>query len=213
LKLSPIVGTRGAVLAVDIRRESLAFLWIRRFTRNARNVRVIRGETDDPQLPPVPVDAVLIANTYHELDRPTAILSLMLRAMTSGGRLVVVNRGPRMNDDGTRDASTTRHELRPRAAADEIEQAGSEVVTRDDRFIDRSAMTTSGGSSSPESLEAAQGPPWRGRALVSAARLAKPPYPKHVVGFMDGWIALLSCCAIRSPLKIDERRRTATHLR
>jgi hypothetical protein len=86
----------------------------------------------------VPVDAVLIANTYHELDRPTGILSLVFRAMTSGGRLVVVDRGPRTNDDGTRDASTMRHELRPGAAAVEIEQSGFEVVTRDDRFIDRS---------------------------------------------------------------------------
>jgi predicted methyltransferase len=138
LKLSPIVGPRGAVLAEDIRRESLAFLWIRRFTRNARNVRVIRGETDDPHLPPVPVDAVLIANTYHELDRPTAILSLVFRAMRSGGRLVVVDRGPRANGDGTHDASTKRHVLRPGAAADEIEQSGFKVVARDDRFIDRS---------------------------------------------------------------------------
>jgi predicted methyltransferase len=138
LKLSPIVGPDGAVLAEDIRRESLAFLWIRRFVRNARNVRVIRGETADPRLPPVPVDAVLIANTYHELDRPTAILSLVFRAMRSGGRLVVVDRGPRANGDGTHDASTKRHVLRPGAAADEIEQSGFKVVARDDRFIDRS---------------------------------------------------------------------------
>ena len=40
--------------------------------------------------------------------------------------------------DDTRDASTTRHGLRPGAAAAEIEQSGFEVVTRDDRFIDRS---------------------------------------------------------------------------
>jgi ubiquinone/menaquinone biosynthesis C-methylase UbiE len=138
LKLSPIVGTRGTVLAEDIRRESLAFLWIRRFLRNARNVRVIRGDTGDPHLPPVPVDAVLIANTYHELDRPTTILSLMFRAMRSGGRLVVVDRGPRANGDGTHDASTKRHELRLGTAAHEIEQSGFDVVVRDDRFIDRS---------------------------------------------------------------------------
>ena len=139
LKLSPIVGTHGAVLAEDIRFESLAFLWIRRFVRIARNVRVIRGEADDPHLPPVPVDAVLIANTYHELHRPTAILSLVRRAMTHGGRLVVVDRGPRRNGDGTRDATTRRHELRLETAADEITQSGFEIVDRDDRFIDRSA--------------------------------------------------------------------------
>jgi len=138
LKLSPIVGASGTVWAEDIRREPLAFLWIRRFLRNARNVRVIRGETDDPHLPLVPVDAVLVSNTYHELDRRTAILRLVFRAMASGGRLVVADRGSRANGDDTRDASTTRHGLRPGAAAAEIEQSGFEIVTRDDHFIDRS---------------------------------------------------------------------------
>jgi len=65
LKLSALVGARGAVLAVDVRRESLAFLWIRRFIRDARNVRVILGTPDDPRLPVGAADAVLIANTYH----------------------------------------------------------------------------------------------------------------------------------------------------
>src|SRR6476659_3985475 len=37
LKLSAQVGARGIVLAEDVRVESLAFLWIRRFTRGAHN--------------------------------------------------------------------------------------------------------------------------------------------------------------------------------
>ena len=71
LKLSPLVGARGTVLAEDIRFESLAFLWIRRFLRDARNVRVILGTPNDPHLPAGAVDAVLIANTYHELSPQT----------------------------------------------------------------------------------------------------------------------------------------------
>jgi hypothetical protein len=50
LKLSPIVGPHGAVLAEDIRRESLVFLWIRHVVRNARNLRVIRGEPRQTRL-------------------------------------------------------------------------------------------------------------------------------------------------------------------
>jgi SAM-dependent methyltransferase len=137
LKLSPLVGTHGQVLAEDIRRESLAFLWIRRFLRNARNVRVIRGDPDDPHLPPWPVDAVLIANTYHELDRRSALLGLLFHAMRSGGRLVVVDRGPRQSVEGNHVSAAMRHDLRPGAAADEIQQARFELVSRDDRFIDR----------------------------------------------------------------------------
>ena len=123
--------------AEDIRRESLAFLWIRRFLRNARNVHVIRGDTDDPHLPPRPVDAVLIANTYHELDRRSALLSVLFHAMRSGGRLVVVDRGPRTSVDSNPGAADRGHDLRPEVTADEIQQSGFELVNREDRFIDR----------------------------------------------------------------------------
>ncbi len=137
LKLSPMVGPDGRVLAEDIRRESLVFLWIRRFVRSARNVRVILGDTDDPRLPPGPVDAVLIANTYHELARPRILLASLYRAMRSGARLVVVDRGPRTNVESNPDAVGSRHERRSGQTADEIQRSGFALVERDDRFIDR----------------------------------------------------------------------------
>jgi SAM-dependent methyltransferase len=137
LKLSVMVGADGQVLAEDIRRESLAFLWIRRFLKDARNVRVILGEIDDPHLPTGPIDAVLIANTYHELDRPSALLALLFRAMRPGARLVVLDRGPRTNLDGNPGEVARPHELRPGPTAGEIQQSGFELVERDDRFIDR----------------------------------------------------------------------------
>lgn len=50
LKLSPVVGKSGSVIAEDIRRESLAFLRIRAFVRWQPNIRTIRGEIDDLRL-------------------------------------------------------------------------------------------------------------------------------------------------------------------
>ena len=98
---------------------------------------LILGDTDDPRLPPGPVDAVLIANTYHELDRPSAFLELLFRALRSGGRLVVVDRGPRTNVESNPDAAARRHERRPGPTVDEIQRSGFTLVERDDRFIDR----------------------------------------------------------------------------
>lgn len=136
LNLSALVGREGVVLAEDIRRESLAFLYMRRFTRAAFNVRVIKGETDDPRLPPAAIDAVLIANTYHELETPAAMLNLVLRAMRPGARLVVVDRGPRP-EAAAGGAATGHHETESGEAATEIPQAGFAILSRDDRFIDR----------------------------------------------------------------------------
>lgn len=66
LKLSTPVGPRGRVIAEDIRRLSLAFLWIRTVTRQEHNVHLLRGDEEDPHLPAGGVNAVLISNTYHE---------------------------------------------------------------------------------------------------------------------------------------------------
>lgn len=137
LKLSPVVGPRGTVLAVDVRRESLAFLWIRRFLRDARNVGVIHGEPDDPHLPAGAADAVLIANTYHELSTPGPILDAVLKAMKPGARLVIVDRTARHETapSATRDAS--HHGVPLDLVDDEIRRHGFETISRDNRFIDR----------------------------------------------------------------------------
>ena len=66
LKLSPAVGKTGQVLAVDLRKLSLFFLWTRALLRSEHNLQVIVGAEDNPRLPTGSVDAVLICNTYHE---------------------------------------------------------------------------------------------------------------------------------------------------
>ena len=113
LKLSPVVGKSGSVVAEDIRRESLTFLRIRAFLRGQHNVTTIRGETDDPRLPAGFADAVLIANTYHELTEPKPILRHLADSLKPGGSLVIVDRGPRSGPVESREKQEEHHELRP----------------------------------------------------------------------------------------------------
>src|SRR6202030_473989 len=88
LKLSAPVGKNGSVLAEDIRRLPLVFLWPRTFHRSLHNVAIVHGEPDNPHLPVRGVNAVLIANTYHEFANSQAILGHVVRSLVSGGRLV-----------------------------------------------------------------------------------------------------------------------------
>jgi len=74
LKLSPIVGKHGSVVAVDILKEPLLFLCIRSFLRNQWNIHTIHGLPNNPRLRVGSADAVLIANTYHEFTQPRSIL-------------------------------------------------------------------------------------------------------------------------------------------
>lgn len=132
LKISPIVGGRGEVLAVDLRKLSLTFLWIRAAMRRAHNIRVITGDEDDPHLPAETVDSILIANTYHEFRHPRIMLAHAFRSLRSGGRLVIVDRSPR---PANREHSG--HEARLATVEDEVRMAGFEIVDRKDAFIDR----------------------------------------------------------------------------
>ena len=90
LKLSAVVGKRGRVLAVDIRRLSLLFLWIRALLRNQHNITVAHVQPEQPDLPAGVVNAVLVANTYHEFSRPKAMVNHIFRVTRrrrpAGGR-------------------------------------------------------------------------------------------------------------------------------
>ena len=129
LKLSPMVGISGRVLAVDLRRLSLFVLGIRATLRRDSNIVLIHAVPDNPHLKAGMADAALVANTYHELANPEAILNYVFLAVHPGGRLVVVDRGPR-------NASRESHELPLDVAAKEIRQTGFDIVSQQDRFAD-----------------------------------------------------------------------------
>ena len=138
LKLSNVVGSSGRVLAVDIRMLPLVFLWFRGIHSTSGNLQVVHGEPNDPHLPDGALDALLIANTFHELTDAGSILDHAFRALRPGGRLVIVDRGGRPAKDGPREAEAGHHELSPTRVEAEVRKSGFEIVRRDDQFIDES---------------------------------------------------------------------------
>ncbi len=137
LKISPRIGSRGQVLAVDIRKLSLSFLWIRTAFRSPHNIRVIASQEDNPHLPSAAVNAVLIANTYHEFRNPRQMLDYVFQSLRPGGRIVIVDRGPRpVNTEPPREVARG-HDIPLSAVEKEVRQTGFDIVDRQDRFIDR----------------------------------------------------------------------------
>ncbi len=131
LKLAGLVGPSGHVLAVDLRYRPLAALWLRALLDDDHNIRLIVGDPVDPHLPPNTVDAVFVANTYHEFRQPGIILAHIARALRPGGRLVLLDR----SDPPIGDASQAHHVLPPAAA--QLSANQFEILSRDDRFIQR----------------------------------------------------------------------------
>lgn len=109
MKLADIVGERGEVLAIDLRRPSLFFLRLRALLRNKHNISVIVGTPDDPLLPAGRIDAVLISNAYHEFTNPRLMLDHGWRSLRSGGRLIVLDRSWTSRDSG--EEQSDHHEV------------------------------------------------------------------------------------------------------
>jgi SAM-dependent methyltransferase len=134
LKLSDVVGARGRVLAVDVRRFPLLFLRVRALVRGRRNLELVRAEPDDPRLPAGALDAVLVANTFHELAQPERVLARARAALRPGGRLVVVDPAPA---EPAQASGLEPHRHASAAAAEAcLRRSGFEIRRSDDSFID-----------------------------------------------------------------------------
>lgn len=136
LKLSSAVGMTGRVIAEDIRRLPLVFLWVRTFQKGQHNVSVVLGVPNDPRLH-VPVNAVLIANTYHEFTDSQPILVREYQSLLSGGRLVVVDREPRPATTNSTQTTAKYHEISADQVQGELLRAGFAIISRQDRFIEQ----------------------------------------------------------------------------
>lgn len=135
LKLSEPVGPGGIVLAEDIRRFPLLFLWFRKVLKNEPNVKVLLGDPSNPHLPLQTVNAVLISNTYHEFTDPQSVLTHVSQSLVSGGRLVVVDRAPQLAVADSGESAREHHEASSEQVEDEIRHAGLQIVSRQDHFI------------------------------------------------------------------------------
>jgi len=125
VRLSPLVGRKGRVLAQDIvpaTRDNLA----RRVQReNLENVAVKLGEPNDPKLPVASFDRILLIHMYHEVERPSEFLWHLRDGLKRDGRIVVVDA----------DRTTDRHGTPPRLLICEFTALGYEL-TRFERLTD-----------------------------------------------------------------------------
>jgi ubiquinone/menaquinone biosynthesis C-methylase UbiE len=133
LKLSPAAGKGGRVLAEDIRRLALGFLWFRAILKHDGNISVIHGEPTNPHLSSQRVNEVLIANTYHELTDSQTILGHVRQALVSGGRLVVLDRSPKPSPSGV--SRLAEHEIPAEQVENDLRHAQFEIVSVENEFI------------------------------------------------------------------------------
>jgi predicted methyltransferase len=86
------VTETGTVYAVDINPEARRYIDKRVQKERLHNVKTILSKSDDPQLPTNQVDAVLLLKTYHEVDRPVALLRTLRTSLRSGAKVGIIDR-------------------------------------------------------------------------------------------------------------------------
>src|SRR3954451_9324468 len=104
IRLAGRVGPNGMVYAEDIQRQMIDSITRRVERLGLKNVKTVLGIASDPRLP-APVDAVLIVDSYHEMEQPVALLRNVARSLKPNGRIGIVNftkdgggPGPAMED-------------------------------------------------------------------------------------------------------------------
>jgi ubiquinone/menaquinone biosynthesis C-methylase UbiE len=118
VRLSPMVGPRGRVLAEDIVPETIRQLADRVQRERLDNVAVRLGEPNDPELPPASFDRIFMIHMYHEIERPSEFLWNLRGALKRDGSVIVVDA----------DRPTDRHGTPPRLLVCEFAAVGYELT-------------------------------------------------------------------------------------
>jgi ubiquinone/menaquinone biosynthesis C-methylase UbiE len=125
IRLSPVVGRKGRVLAQDIVRETRDTLAQRVQREDLQNVAVKLGEPNNPQLPAASFDRILLIHMYHEVERPSEFLWHLRDGLKKDGAVVVVDA----------DRPTSRHGTPPKLLICEFSAIGYQL-TRFERLAD-----------------------------------------------------------------------------
>jgi len=82
----------GTVYAVDINPEATQYIDRRAQKEGLHNVKTILSKSDDPQLPVNQIDSVLLLKTYHEVDKPVALLRSLRASLRPGAKVGIIDR-------------------------------------------------------------------------------------------------------------------------
>lgn len=127
IRLARRVGANGIVYAEDIQPQMLESTMRRVAREGLGNVRRVLGTAEDPRLPARSLDAVLIVDTYHELENPGALLRNIAQSLKPQGRVGVVD----FKRDGLGPGPALEDRVDPDEVVRDAEAAGLRLVRRE----------------------------------------------------------------------------------
>ena len=101
VRLSPVVGPRGRIIAEDVVPEYLQKLRSRVRNLGLQNVVISRGEPHDPRLPAGSLDVAILVHMYHEIAQPYGLLYNLVPALKAGARVGILDAYGPTSEHGT----------------------------------------------------------------------------------------------------------------
>lgn len=89
-RLAEMVGPKGLVYAVDIQPEMLVLLRQEMERRGVENIVPVLGSVHNPRLPADEIDAILLADVYHEFSHPEQMLAAMRSSLRPDGFAILL---------------------------------------------------------------------------------------------------------------------------
>ncbi len=108
----------GKVFAADVEPEMVRYLGARAEREHLTNLTPVQAKPDAANLP-VPVDLILVVDTYHHIDDRTPYFAALQSSLLPGGRLVII--------DFRADAPNgppAKHRIAPEQVTQELAAAG-----------------------------------------------------------------------------------------
>jgi SAM-dependent methyltransferase len=153
VRLSPIVGPHGRIIAQDVVPEYLRGLRSRVHDLGLQNVVISLGEPHDPRLPADALDIAIMVHMYHEIAQPYALLYNLVPALKPGARVGIVDAyGP------TSEHGTPPNLLRCELAAVGYREISLDRLTGSDAYLAIFAPTTVASRTRPEAKVACKAP-------------------------------------------------------
>ena len=146
VRLSPIVGPKGRVLAQDIVPATRDHLAQRVDREGLDNVSVRLGVPDDPRIPAASFDRIFLVHMYHEVSSPYAFLWHLRAGLKPDGEVIVVDA-----DREARHHGMPRGQLRCEMAALGLEQVRTITLTEPSNYA--AAFRIAGPRPAPEAIK------------------------------------------------------------
>jgi SAM-dependent methyltransferase len=153
VRLSPIVGPSGRIIAEDVVPEYLQNLRSRVRDLRLQNVVISLGEPHDPRLPADSLDTAILVHMYHEIAQPYGLLYNLVPALKPSARVGIVDAYAPTPEHGTPPGL-----LRCELAAVGYREISLDGLTGSDAYLAIFAPPSVASRTRPEAMVACKAP-------------------------------------------------------